>query len=135
MRKDDLFMKLRINENAGNAPTLEEVTNVCRRYGYIVEPESCLVQSGSLITLQLYINPNKDENRYYPPIYTKTGRPGNVGLVKNIREVKFIVGTASFGSLEADEYSQFVDACNNAYEVVKYLQSIDFSNFPIESLD
>ena len=128
-------MKLRINENAGNAPTLEEVTNVCRRYGYIVDPESCLVQSGSLTTLQLYIHPNKEENKYYPPIYARTGRPGNAGLVKNIREVKFVVGTASFGSLEADEYSQFVKACNNAQKVVKYLQSVDFSNFPIESPD
>ena len=128
-------MKLRINENAGNAPTLEEVTNVCRRFGYIVDPESCLVQSGSLITLHLYILPNTTENRYYPRLYATTGRPGNVGLIKTTKEVKFAIETASFGPLEADEYSQFVEACNNAYEVVKYLQSVDFSNFPIESLD
>ena len=128
-------MKLRINENAGNAPTLEEVTNVCRRFGYIVDPDSHISQSGSLKVLQLYITPNTTENRYYPRIYATTGRRGNVGLIKTTKEVKFAVETASFGSLGADEYPQFVEACNNAYEVVKYLQSVDFSNFPIENLD
>lgn len=128
-------MKLRINENAGNAPTLEEVANVCSRYGYIVDPESCLVQSGSLTSLHLYIRPNTQENRYYPRIHVKSGRREDMGLILAVTGIKFTIETASFGSLEADEYSQFVEACNNAYEVVKYLQSIDFSNFPIESLD
>lgn len=63
-----------------------------------------------------------DSRDYQPTIY--------ISREWNSDKLKFRIQTTSFGSLDSDEYEEFINVCNMAYGAVSFMKSYDYSKFP-----
>ena len=125
------MVKKIFKENENTTSKFKEVASVCKKYGYILDEDSAINVSGNVEILELYITPN-GSTRYAPDIYRNVESRENRRALTN---VKFKIATASYGSLTKDEYVEFLNACENAYKLVEYLETVDFSDFPRDILD
>lgn len=63
-----------------------------------------------------------DSREYQPAIYISREWKSD--------KLSFKIQTTSFGSLDSDEYEEFINVCNMAYGAVSFMKSYDYSKFP-----
>lgn len=95
-------------------PTNREIKRIIRKYGYEAK-ESFNASWGTVInggTLS-------SEEKWNPEIFMDTNF--------NSRELEFRIQTTSYGALKTNEYQRFLEGCENAYNLIRELERVDFS--------
>lgn len=102
-----------LKEDCRNNPTYKKCAAICKKYGYELTP-LCYVEEGK--TGKKYINfgimmPGRDS--YLPEISYSRNR--------------FLIQTTAYGSLELNEYTNFIKAATAAQKMVEELSKIDLT--------
>lgn len=106
------YIKKAMQDNA----TYKKAKSIAEKYGYIIDPH-CYVEVFN--NGHKWINFRvRGKDRYDPEIY--------YDAPFGQQEYKFRIQTTSYGSLELDEYEQFLKKVTAAYDMVKELTKLDF---------
>ena len=99
-------------------PTYKKAAAICKKYGYQIA-RSCYVRSGYIVFNVLEDRKKMQPSIQYDPLFGGS--------------TKFKIATISYGSLNLEEYSQFLDSCNSAYKMCQELSKLDLSQ--LQSFD
>ena len=105
-------------ENVHNTNTAYIAMNdIANKYGYRIS--SAYIQNKK-VNINIYKN---NTNRFSPEVCFNP-----VSFVNPKPE--FRIQTVSYGSLNMEEYSKFIEWVNNVYKMVKELEKVDTSKLP-----
>lgn len=95
-------------------PLAQDMQSICKNYGY--ELYYAYVDSG-ILQLSVYAI---DRKSYHPEVYIQPDWGST--------EVKYRIQTTSYGSIDLEEYYDFLESCNDAYNMCQELQQLIESN-------
>ncbi len=115
----------RLNENNQmENRTFKEVAEICQKYGYILNKNSCIrTNSYGKTLMHILIDPDLYTNEYLPEIYVDIDR-------STPDHVVFNMNTESFGVLTVKEYKKFYKAIQSGMGLLTTLSGMDLSGFP-----
>ena len=93
-----------------NNATYKKAATICKKYNYQIA-DLCYVDDGIVQFAVI-----ADRKKMQPEIYFHTQRNG---------KQEFKIQTTAYGSLSMQEYTQFINSCNDAYNMCKELSKLD----------
>lgn len=120
-------MVVRVLKESENNNTFNKISNLCNKYGYSFDEDSSIwvIRESKYLDIRIYKS-NDNKNRFVPEIYT----PNRAKDKRVLDHPVLKIGTPSYGTLSIDDYAEYLEACNNAYNLVSALEKIDFSGLP-----
>lgn len=120
-------MSIRILKESENNVTFNKINNLCNKYGYTLDEDSSIwvIRGSKYLDVRIYKSED-NKNRFVPEIYT----PSRAKDMRVLDHPVFKINTPSYGALSTDDYAEYLEACNNAYNLVRALEKIDFSSLP-----
>lgn len=100
-----------------NNETYVKMRNIADKYGYFIS--SAFIHNNR-VEINIYKCCGK---RFIPDVYFNSSTLDNPTS-------EFRIMTTSYGSLNMDDYEEFIQCVNNAYNMVSELEKIDTSKLP-----
>lgn len=123
--KGDKKMNKQFNAMRENA-TFKEMAKICEKYGYELN-RAFLRKLGSInqkvVEIGIKEKEGKDICNFTPRVYYSN----EFILDSNIDEYFFEIQTTSYGALKKEEYKEFLQAQQNAIQLVEELEKLDLS--------
>lgn len=103
-----------------NNPVNKKIKQIANKYGYNAGETFLYWYGGIHCTIT-----SKDYNDYHPDVYVDND-------LSDSETIEFSIQTVSYGSLNLDEYSEFISCCNDAYNMMQELSKLNFSKLAKE---
>ncbi len=100
-----------------NNPINKKIKQIADKYGYVAK-ETFLTSYGGI---QCSIYP-KAHNDYHPDVYIDKYYD-----VDDSGKIDFRIQTTSYGSISVSDYSEFLKACEDAYNMLSEIKKLDLS--------
>lgn len=125
-----MIRRLKENTDSDKGKVFNKVKNLCARYGYVLDEDSCVevIRGNKYLSISIYPD---GSNKYAPNIYSPTFHSDR----KLDGNFKFRISTISVGSLDVNQYVDYLEACNNAHRLAMALTYTDFEGFPEEVIE
>lgn len=103
----------------------KKLKQVCNKYRY--DCDYAYKTSYGMIKFNIYAK-DRSHSSYYPDIYESPKESLKA-------KPEFKISTVSYGSLVEAEYTKFLKACNDAYNLVHVLNGFDWDKLPVAPED
>lgn len=123
--QDDKNIKKEIENN----PIAKKIKSIATKYGYEVSGLVFLraySQDSKYRSLNLNIRPKSRD--YHPDVYISDSIDKNGNGIDNL---EFSIQTTSYGSIEVDEYQEFLKSCEDAYKMMSEIKKLDLSKLTV----